>query len=376
MEPFCRIPEISYGNFSEEFHKNLKGKRIPLSGTLELTFRCNLNCKHCYCPQNPCGEELSTEEIFKIINEITEAGCLWLLFTGGEPLVRKDFADIYLYAKKKGLLVSLFTNGTLFNEEMADFLARWRPFSIEIPLYGIRKETYERVVNSPHSFGKCLRSIELIRERNLPLKLKTLVTKDNLSEIPEIRKYAEDLGFEFRHDCLINPKLDGSKEPCQLRVSPAEVVDLDIADERRLPGYKELCEKFWGPPPSDDVFTCGAGRSSFRIDPFGNLHFCLVTRIPYYNLRKGTFKEGWQKIFLEIKSLKVKGNYKCQRCELFTLCDQCPGWSQLEGGNWQTPSEFLCKVTHLRINELEKRYKLGRWAQKEVRTDEEKVLQA
>ncbi|MCK4244332.1 MAG: radical SAM protein [Candidatus Omnitrophica bacterium] len=369
---FC-IPEISYGKFSEELHKNLGSKRIPISGALELTFKCNLNCKHCYCPQNPDEEELSTDEIFKIINEITEAGCLWLLFTGGEPLIRKDFQEIYLYAKRKGLLINLFTNGTLLTKEVADFLARWRPFSIEIPLYGIRKETYEKVVNSPHSFEKCLKGIELIRERNLPLKLKTLVTKDNLSEVSEIKKYAEELGVEFRHDCLIHPRLDGSEEPCQLRVSPKEVVDLDIADERRLLSYKRVYENFWGPPLSNKVFNCGAGQNSFRVDPFGNLYPCLITRTPYYNLRNGTFKEGWQEIFKEIRKLKVKGDYKCQNCELFTFCDQCPAWSHLEGGNYETLSEFLCEITHLRIEELEKRYKLGRW---EVRRDEEKVLQA
>lgn len=376
MEPFC-IAEISYGEFSERLNKKVGAERIPLLGAMEVTGICNLKCKHCYCPHNPGAEELSTEEIYRIIGEITEAGCLWLVFTGGEPLVRKDFKKIYLYAKRKGLLIYLFTNGILLNEEMADFLAQWQPFTIEISLYGITKGTYEKVTGvDGDSFEKTFKAVELIKERNLPLKLKSLVTKDNLSEVHEIRKYAESLGFEFRHDCLINPRVDGSKQPCQLRVTPRDVVDLDIADERRLPAYKELCEKFWGPPGSDSVFTCGAGIGSFRIDPFGNLHPCLITRTPYYNLRCGTFKQGWQKIFSEMKALKVEGDYKCQKCELFTLCDQCPGWSYLEGGNWETPSEFLCEVTHLRIEELEKRYKLGRCVPKEVRTDEEKVFQA
>jgi len=376
MSSSC-IQEISYGEFCGNLHKKAINKRIPLLGSLEITWRCNLKCKHCYCPEDPHPEELSTEEIYRIIDEAREEGCFWLCFTGGEPLIREDFKDLYLYAKRKGLLIFLFTNGILLDEEMADFLAEWRPFSVEIPLYGITKNTYEKVTGGvSDSFERSLKAVELSKDRNLPLKLKTLVTKDNMSEVLEIKGYAEGLGFEFRHDCLINPRLDGSKEPCQLRVSPREVVALDIADERRLPSYKELCEKYWGPPNSDRVFTCGAGLNTFRIDPFGNLHLCIITRIPYYNLRNGTFKKGWQKTFSEIRSLKVKGDYKCQSCELFTFCDQCPGWSYLEGGNFETPSEYLCEVTHLRIEELEKRYKLGKWLIKEVKRDEEeKVFQ-
>ena len=376
MSPF-RIPEIGYGKFSKKLHERANSERIPLLGTLEVTWRCNLSCKHCFCcPEDPLAEELSTEEIYRIIDEVAELGCFWLAFTGGEPLLRKDFKDIYLYAKQKGLLLIVFTNGILLDEKMADFLAKWRPFAIEISLYGITEETYKKVTGANRdSFERVFKAVKLIKERNLPLKLKTLVTKDNISELFEIRKYSEGLGFEFRHDCEINPRLDGSKEPCQSRVSPREVIDLDIADERRLPQYKDLCDRYWGPAGSDRVFTCGAGLNSFRVDPFGNLHFCLIVRTPCYNLRSGSFKEVWQKTFSELRSLKVKGDYRCQKCELFIFCDQCPGWSYLEGRNFETPSEYLCEITHLRIKELEKRYKMGKWKEKEVRRDEKKVPQ-
>jgi MoaA/NifB/PqqE/SkfB family radical SAM enzyme len=133
-----------------------------------------------------------------VLDEITEAGCLWLLFTGGEILVRKDFLDIYAHAKGKGLLINLFTNGVLVTEEIAAFLAGMPPFVIEISLYGSTPETYERITRVPGSFERCLRGIRLLKDRGLPLRLKTMVVTVNQHEIWEINRFVEeDLGLEF-----------------------------------------------------------------------------------------------------------------------------------------------------------------------------------
>ena len=123
--------ELAYRDFSKRLRERVAGKRIPLSGSLELTFRCNLRCVHCYLDgqhtPSPEQHELTTSEITDIIDQIVAEGCLWLLLTGGEPLVRPDWKEIYLYAKRKGLIITLFTNGTLLTPEDADFLAEWRP---------------------------------------------------------------------------------------------------------------------------------------------------------------------------------------------------------------------------------------------------------
>ena len=126
------VPELSYGEFGERLQDKIKSRRFPLSGSLELTFRCNLRCAHCYAA---CGHEgipqqaeLSYAEILNIIDQIAEAGCLWLLLTGGEPLIRPDFVDIYAYAKRKGFLITLFTNATLITPEIVDILVDLPPF--------------------------------------------------------------------------------------------------------------------------------------------------------------------------------------------------------------------------------------------------------
>ena len=139
------MEQIRYSDFSGRIHKESTATRTPLTGSIEVTRRCPLRCVHCYnnLPVNDRARssELTYEEHCRILDEIAEVGCLWLLYTGGEIFLRTDFLDIYTYAKKKGLLLTLFTNGVLINERVADYLAEWPPFIIEITLYGHTKET-------------------------------------------------------------------------------------------------------------------------------------------------------------------------------------------------------------------------------------------
>ena len=161
--------------------------------------------------------ELTYEEHCRLLDEITEAGCLWLLYTGGEIFARKDFLDIYTYAKQKGLLIGLFTNGTLITPKIADHLAEWRPFMIEITLYGRTRETYEQLTGIPGSYDRCMRGIRLLMERGLPLALKTVgVTIKSLS--PELRvdqrsgsDHVRDRDIRLPLDIHLHPSLQGAR---------------------------------------------------------------------------------------------------------------------------------------------------------------------
>ena len=147
------LPQLEYGQFSDWLHEKVRSQRVPVSGSLEVTERCNLRCQHCYIPAKQRAgsrrRELKLPEIERILAEIAESGCLWLLLTGGEPFLRRDFLDIYTSARRKGLILTLFTNGTLITRPIADTLAEWRPLKIEITLYGATPETYERVTGVP-----------------------------------------------------------------------------------------------------------------------------------------------------------------------------------------------------------------------------------
>lgn len=342
------IPQISYSDFSEHIHTKVMRNRIPINGSIELTFHCDLSCAHCYCSCDTMKKEMSFKEICHILDEIAEAGCLWLLITGGEPLLRDDFLDIYTYAKKKGMFITLFTNGTLITPYIADYLKEYPPFAIEISLYGATRQSYEKITGVPGSFERCIKGIDFLLERDLPLRLKTMVMTLNKHELWQIKKYAESLGVEFKFDPLLNPRLDGSQGPCKLRISPEEVLELDLTDEKRAKEWREFCEIFSQPINSDLLYTCSAGRSSFHIDPYGNLSICIISRSPSYDLKRGTFKEVWYNFIPKIFALKQTNGYECSRCDLRDLCNSCPGWSELETGNPEMPVEYLCQIAHLR----------------------------
>ena len=192
----------TYTEFSTAMHTAVAANAIPSNGTIEVSHRCPLTCSHCYnnLPMGDRGAralELTTDQHRRIADEIAEMGCLWLLYTGGEIFARRDFMDIYKHAKRAGLLITLFTNGVLITPQIADELMEWRPFSIEITLYGRTRETYERLTGIPGSFDKCIRGIELLLERRLPLKLKAVAVSVNRHEVLAMRKFARDLGVDL-----------------------------------------------------------------------------------------------------------------------------------------------------------------------------------
>jgi len=333
-----------------------------MAGTIEVTRRCPLNCVHCY-NRLPMGDrearlnELTYDEHCRIFDEITEAGCLWLLFTGGEIFARRDFLDIYTYAKKKGLLITLFTNGIFLTPEIADYLAEWRPFSIEITIYGRTKETYERVTGIRGSYERCMRGIRLLRERRLPLKLKTMVITINKHEIWDMKKFVEEeLGLEFRFDAMINPSIDCSQKPLAARISPQEVVKLDLQDRKRIVEWGKFCEKFNGPVHAPEylgeLYDCGGGINSFAIDPYGMLKVCTLSCDDAYDLRRGCFRDGWEDVLLSVRKKKITKQTKCIDCEIKAMCGMCPANAQLENRDPEEPVDFLCQVAHLRAKAL------------------------
>jgi len=353
---------LRYADFSLGLHQRLLSRRVPVSGSIEVTRRCPSNCVHCFNnlpldDQEARRRELSFEEHCRILTALAEAGCLWLLFTGGEIFARKDFLDIYTYAKNKGFLITLFTNGMLISSEIADYLTDWRPFSIEISLYGITRETYESVTRTPGSYEKCMRGIHLLRQRGLPLKLKTMAITLNKHEIWEIKRFVEEeLELEFRFDATINPCLDCSQRPLAVRLTPQEVVELDLEDPKRITEWKRFAEKFNGPVHSpehfDELYHCGGGIHSFAIDPYGMLKVCVLSSGNAYDLRRGSFRDGWDCFILDLRQKRINRQTKCVHCEIKAMCGMCPANGELESRDAEEPVDFLCRVAHLRAKAL------------------------
>ena len=355
------MEEQTYGDWSLEVHQRLSGKRVPIGGSLELTQRCNNRCIHCYNnlaagDKAALKNELALDEHCRIIDEIAGFGCLWLLLTGGEILLRKDFLDIYTYARQKGLLITLFTNGTLITTDIADYLAQLPPFSIEITLYGKTAKTYESITGIPGSYDRCLNGIRLLMERSLPLKLKTMAIAQNKHEIFDMKRFAEkELGLDFKFDAMVNPRRDCSQTPLEVRLSPREIVALDLEDPDRVAEWKQFAARFnrpvLDPEKVDKLYKCGGGFQSFAIDPFGRLAACVLSS-DTYDLRQGSFKEGWEKHLFSLGQKKITHRTKCSDCQIRSMCGVCPANSELECRDAEAPVDFLCEVAHLRAYAL------------------------
>lgn len=352
------IPIISLSEFSNRLIDKIANQRIPVDGSIEITARCNLKCVHCYINLPALdieakNKELSYKEICNILDQIVDEGCLWLLITGGEPLLRHDFLDIYTYAKKKGLLITLFTNGTLLTPYIADYLSDLPPHSIEITLYGLTQETYENVTGINGSHKRCMYGIDLLLERKLPLKLKTMVMTINKHEIWDIKKFAGDLGIDFRFDPVLNLRIDGDRKPANFRILPDEIVALDLVDEKRMEKWQKFCEKFLGISfNSDYLYQCGAGLQTFHIDSYGQLSVCMMSRVPSYDLLRGSFKEAWYSFIPDVLSKKWSQDTPCRSCNLIALCGQCAGLAQIEHGDPERPVDYLCRIAHLRAEKF------------------------
>ena len=352
----------TYGEFSRSVHGHGSGRRTPLSVSIEVTRRCPLECLHCYnnlpmSDHEARGRELSKDEHFRLLDELVEMGCLWLLYTGGEIFARKDFLEIYTYAKQKGFLITLFTNGTLINEKIADYLQHWPPFAIEITLYGRTRETYEALTGIEGSYQRCMRGVARLQERGLPLKLKTVPTTINKHEVAAMKEFAEqELHLEFKFDSLVNPRIDCSQSPLGVRLSPEEVVALDLHWPKIAAEHRENAKRDLQPgltaPQTDTVYSCGGGVNSFALNPYGHMSICVLSQQEKYDIRSGSVREGWEQFLLKVRAKERKRISKCVQCRIRSLCSMCPANGELENNDPESPVDFLCEVAHLRAMAL------------------------
>ena len=230
------LPEMDIGEWGEHLNTQLKGQRYPLSATFEITERCNFNCVHCYINQSAANktaraEELTTQQIKAILDQIVDSGCLFLTLTGGEPLLREDFPQIYRYAKGKGMLVKIFSNAALISPAIIELFTELPPKDIDITLYGATSEIYQQVTRTAYSYERVMGAIEQLISHQLPFSLKTMVLTLNRHELNSLRQFSENLDRRFRYDSTIWPRLDGSLEPQNYQLSLEDKIDLEFEQQ-------------------------------------------------------------------------------------------------------------------------------------------------
>ncbi len=351
--------EINSGHF---YGKLLdKKEHYPWSGQLELTYRCNLNCIHCYCKGSE-DRELTTGEWKKILDEIQKEGCLWLCLTGGEPLIRDDFLEIYSYAKAKGFIITIFTNGQLFTEKIIDYFQKSPPGAIEITLNGITESVYEGITGVKGSLKGVISVIKELADKNLPLILKSNCLRQNKNEIGRIKRWTDGLlgkgkkRWKFKYDLMIYPRLNGDTTPCNYRLSPEELLEIKKSDPEIWEEYKGgLCEKL--PDLGRDkrfLYRCSAWTEQFFVNPYGRLEFCSFSDKFSTDLKTTPFKEGFYKIFPKLLNKKFKSASQCKDCSLRPVCYYCPARAYLETGDEEAPVPYYCELAKATDKERKK----------------------
>jgi len=343
----CAVSPLQ-GNvdFIRQFNIKTTKLRVPLNGSIDLTSRCNLGCIHCYVgPQKGDGShEMDTGRWFSLIDEMADAGCLYLLVTGGEPMLRGDFADIYLYIRKKGILPTVFTNGTLITGDILRLFREYPPESVEISIYGATAGTYETITGVRGSFDKCMTGISGLLGNRTEVRLKTILMTLNRHEFYDMENLARSWGLRFRFDACIFPRLSGDRSPLELRVTPGEAVEKEFSDSERVRSWTEYSARFSGVLQPETLYMCGAGVTSFHVDACGNLKPCLLTTGLTYDLKQGDFMAGWTDIMPRLHEKRPGPAFPCSRCERWAFCSFCPAFFGLENLKEDVCSEYICAM--------------------------------
>lgn len=345
------MKEIAYRDFSLKSHQSqgLLGK--PSVCQFELTFRCGLHCTHCYtdCYNRPsCAvRELKTADVKKVLDRIHELGVVWLCLTGGDPVARADFSEIYRYSKEKGFIVTVFTSGYSCGDEVVKVFRDSPPFSIEVTLNAVAREPYEKISHVKGSFERVMKNIRRMKRARLPLTIKAQVTKENILELPRIRKFAGRYNIKFLPDVFLYPRLNGDPAPCDLRLSPQEVLRLDGVEI----SAQRVCLKNNKKHGSreNDLFPCAVqGGSGFSIDPQGRIFLCSFLREFHRNVLETDARQVYEGLLSDLRQMKFLSDSACRTCGYLSKnCLWCPGKANVEKGDREQPVAYFCELARL-----------------------------
>ena len=344
---------------SRYLHEKAIRLRVPVSGNFELTPRCNFSCEMCYVHEEPQEAELTAEQWLKLAGDAKEQGLLFLLLTGGEPLLREDFAEIYTELYRLGLVLSINSNGSLVKDYMKLF-KKYPPFRMNISLYGKDNETYKRQCKNP-SFDKVLGAIEALKEAKIPVKINSVFTKNNCEDYKEIIDLAKGLGVQIKTTAYNYPtiRLCDSTGENRARLSAEQagrlIADCDYYRFNResflhrartiLDGsVKEsvLCAEGKG-------VMCRAGRGSFWLAWNGIMRPCgMMTAPESYPLKAG-FATAWEEIVNKTSQIRLP--LECSACEKKEVCSVCAAMCYAETGKFDKRPQYICDMVDAIIKE-------------------------
>ncbi len=330
----------------------------PLSGTFELTSRCSLDCKMCYIHRKENDREAMrcekpTEWWIDLAQKAKDAGMLLLLLTGGEPLVRRDFREIYLACRNMGLLVSINTNATLIDDEKVRFFAENPPHKINITLYGASEETYESLCGDGKAYGRVIKAIRALRDAGVRVRLNYTLTPYNAQDKDKIFEFAKEEGLELQAVSYMYPPVRAQGAPDIERLSAKDAAQAQFSWQRKRLGdekLRKLLEYKLTPLPTregdkGETISCRACSTAFWVTWDGRLTPCGMMNEPKEIIENPQdFSAAWGRLRARRKNIIMP--FECKNCKLRRVCDLCAAVSYAETGRFDGKPEYACRKAH------------------------------
>ena len=330
----------------------------PANGSIELLPLCNMNCDMCYVrlsreEMERQGRLRTADEWLEIGRQMKEAGVLFLLLTGGEPFLYPDFRRLYLELRKMGMIITINTNGTLIDEDLAVFFGKYKPRRVNITLYGTDEETYAGLCHYPGGYEKTLRGIRLLREHGVDVKVGGSLTRANRADLDKLLDVEKELGIPVRVDTYMMPATRERSLPynMQSRLDPEEAARARIHALKRemgpelFPQYvRQSVYRADHPESVESVpghMSCMAGQCSFTINWQGEMLPCVILSEPAVSVFDMGFEAAWKYIVEETH--KILLNAKCTSCHMRHLCRTCAASALLETGSYSGVPDYMCR---------------------------------
>ena len=321
--------------------------KIPLQAHLDVTWKCNERCVHCYLDHG-IGGDMTTDEIKSVFDQLAAAGAFFLIISGGEIMLRKDIFEIVAHARSLTFDVKLKTNGILIGEPEAARFGEMGVRRVDISIYSWRPEVHDAVTLVRGSFAKSIAAARHLHSRGIEVTFHTSIMKESAEDSPGIQALATELGVSAMFDPTMTPRLDGDPTPFDYRVS-SETLKNFYRDPLMTHG-EDVCAP---PPPVDEAVlnshSCGAGHRAVYITPQGDVTPCVQFPMVCGNLRKNTFAEIWDgPKFRQLRDVRVRNLPVCSTCANSPVCTRCPGLAYVETGDFRAPSSIDCDKSFAR----------------------------
>jgi radical SAM protein with 4Fe4S-binding SPASM domain len=321
---------------------------VPIAVHMDVTYRCNERCIHCYLDHDDHGE-MTTAEITGVLDQLADAGVFFMTFSGGEVFLRRDFFEILEYARRLMFNVKIKTNAVMIHEKEARRIRELGVDTIQISVYSHRAEVHDAITKLPRSFDRTIDAIRFLRDQGLRVTIANVLMTANSFDHLGVQQLAAELGVHYTLDPTITPMMDGDTSVLSLRI-PGEELPEVFNNPALVGNQEEFCAPP-KPPSLEDLegYSCSAGHSFCYISPYGDVFPCVQFPLPTGNIRQQKFLDIWNHSpeMKEVRSIQAKHLTTCSSCSHVTSCSRCPGLAYVEG-NMRGPSTADCEKSFYR----------------------------